>query len=236
MSSMDIINKFWHQEHQALRETPFFKRCRERTLDVDMYKGFLRETYYNASQNVPMFALVSSRLGVSKKRLAKKIYKHCIAELGHEDMALADLRALGEDTSELPYQRGLPSTEALTAFVTYNIERRNPVSFFGYLFCLESLAPADGPDLVASCMKAGVPKTAMSFLLEHTEVDTAHLKLNEEYINGLIENDDDMDAVIYVLKGSCELYGRMMAAAIDNADKHANGSWLRAPWEKPQTR
>ena len=66
--------------------------------------------------------------------------------------------------------------------------------------------------------KAGVPRAAMIFLLEHnTNVDMYHNKLMERYLDGLVLTESDISSAIYTMRGTAKLYAGMLASAFEQA-------------------
>jgi hypothetical protein len=70
----------------------------------------------------------------------------------------------------------------------------------------------------------GIPAGALSFLKEHAENDPAHMKLNRDYLEGFINSEEDLDAVLYGVRGACTLYSSMFQAIHDSL-KPAAADW-----------
>jgi hypothetical protein len=81
---------------------------------------------------------------------------------------------------------------------------------------LEALPTSIGEAAGKTLNKIGIPLGAQSFLKEHTEVDTVHMKWNQEYLEGFLRNEQDFEAVLYGLKGTCELHGLMFDSIMEN--------------------
>jgi pyrroloquinoline quinone (PQQ) biosynthesis protein C len=215
---MEALLHTWEKSLGELLATPFFARLREGSLDIRHYRALLREIYYNTRENPPSFALMAWHLKGSRRDIAKRIYRHCIAEHGHHELALADLRALGVDTSGIPDGRPLPTTEALIAFAVYQVQNRNPLAYLGYVYHLEMLPATLGHALAGQFAAIGVPKNAMSFLAEHAQADEGHAKWLEGYIRDAAEDGDDMAAVIHGAVGTCKLHGVMLQGILDSVE------------------
>ena len=215
MSYSDQIHSAWLQAQQKLFSTPFFQQLKNGSLTLDHYKIFLRETYYNVRENPPTLALMASNLHGKKMGISGKLYRHCSAEFGHHDMALADLQALGYNTEKIPNGRPMPTTEAMLAFAVYQIERSNPLAYLGYMYHLEMLPALSGDGLIRSLSAIGVPKEAMSFLEEHAHLDPVHTKWLQDYFVETIENQEDLDAIIHGAVGTCQLHGIMLQGILD---------------------
>lgn len=223
---LQSIHEAWERSCSELLETPFFRRLREGRLDIRHYRALLREIYYNTRENPPSFALMAWHLKGAKRDIAKRIYRHCIAEHGHHELALADLRALGTDTADIPGGRPLPTTEALIAFAVYQVQNRNPLAYLGYVYHLEMLPATLGHALAGQLAAIGVPREAMSFLSEHAHADEGHTKWLESYIRDTMEDEDDLAAVTYGAVGTCRLHGVMLQGILDAVD--ASVDWKAA--------
>jgi pyrroloquinoline quinone (PQQ) biosynthesis protein C len=186
--------------------------------------GFLRETYHNTYHNPKKMALFMAHLDSDKPQLEAKFLKHTAAEIGHDEMALSDLKVLGGDPDAVRRGRPLPSTEALTAFIVFQIQHRNPLAYLGYLYHLEAMPVRMGADVMACLIALGIPLEATTFLREHAEADPVHIKWNREYMEGFIRDDEDMEAVLYGMRGTCELHGRMFQGILEQGQ-----DWLAVP-------
>lgn len=215
---IEAIREAWEQSLLGLLSGPFFRRMTEGSLTLAHYKALLREIYYNTRENPQSFALMAGHLKGKKRDISKRIFRHCTAEYGHHDMALNDLRSLGMDVSTIPTSRPLPTTEAMIAFAIYHIQHGNPLTYLGYVYHLEMLPAGRGNGIMQSLARIGVPEKAMSFLAEHAHADVGHSKWLEEYFQETIESDEDLEAVIHGVKGTCKLHGIMLQGILDSVE------------------
>lgn len=216
MNAPEIIRSEWESCFEALCQGEFFRRLAARSLTLDHYKAFLREEFHNTTVNPKIMAIFFSRLDSPDYGTAAKLLKHAAMESGHNEMALNDLAALGEDVEAVRQGRALPSTEALAAFVIYGMEHRNPLSFLGYLYHMEAISERMAGTSGDVFGKMGVPEAALSFLREHAEADLIHVKWNREYLKAFIRSAEDLEAVLYGIKGSVLLHGLMFQGIIDS--------------------
>jgi pyrroloquinoline quinone (PQQ) biosynthesis protein C len=186
---------------------------------VRHYKCVLKEIYHYAKEDPQIQALASVYFRGEDRAAVKMFLKHATAEIGHELMALKDLKALGEDVSEIPYSNPLPSTIALTAFPFYQIHYQNPIGYLGYLYFLEHMPTKSGPGYMEALKKAGVPDNALGFLQEHTTVDVGHNRLMQEYLMRLVRSDSDLQSVSYAIQVTAQLYADMLWGAMESAEK-----------------
>lgn len=209
------IRMAWEESVQGLQCGAFFQGLRNHNLTLEHYKLLLRETYYNTRENPESFALMASHLKGKKRAISKRIFRHCLAEYGHHEMALEDLKNLGVDVSSIPTQRPLPTTEAMLAFAIYHIQHRNPLTYLGYVYHLETLPATQGEGIMQALSSMGVPENAQAFLQEHAHADIGHTQWLEEYFEETIESEEDQEAVIHGLKGTCQLHGVMLQGIMD---------------------
>jgi pyrroloquinoline quinone (PQQ) biosynthesis protein C len=182
------------------------------------YKAALQEIYHYSKEDPQIQALAAVYFRGDDRASVKMFLKHATSEIGHDLMALADLRMLGEDVSQVPFTNPLPSTIALTAFPFYQIQYHNPIGYLGYLYFLEYMPTQAGAGYFAALKAAGVPEKAMTFLHEHMTVDVAHNNLMQEYLRRLVRTDADLSAVIYATKVTGYLYGEMLWGAMSSVE------------------
>ena len=111
---------------QSLRETfdtvlsdfnasPAIARLRSGSLGIEHYKAYLRETYYYTRENPQIQALATVFFRGSDREMVSLFMKHATSEIGHDQLALDDLAALGEDVGDIPRGFPLPNTTAFNA-------------------------------------------------------------------------------------------------------------------------
>ena len=107
--------------------------------------------------------------------LLRFIYGHAKEELGHERLALHDLRSQGlvaEDGSDI--DPPLPATDALINYLYGVVLRDGPVPRLGYSYWAESVYPHIAPLLRAARSSLGLADRDMTFFVAHAEIDTGH--------------------------------------------------------------
>lgn len=213
----------WTREVGKLARTPFFHALDQGRLELDHYKVWLRETYYNTRENPQSFALMAGHLTGRHREITPRILRHAAAEFGHHDLALADLQTLGEDVKDIPGRRPLPTTEALIAFAIYNVQHGNPLAYLGYVYHLEMMPALQGNKIIGKLEAMGVPKEAMTFLAEHAHADVGHTKLLEGYFKSVVETEEDLQAVLHGALGTCRLHGVMLQGILEAAE--TNRDW-----------
>lgn len=216
------VKKEFESVHRLFEASPAMQKILSGEMTIDHYKSYLRQTYHYTKDNPQIQALATVYFHGSDRDFVKMFYKHAISEIGHDELALNDLKYLGENVDAVRTENPLPATVALNAFVYYQIYNRNPIGYLGYLFFLEFLPTSSGAGYMQLLKQAGVPSEAMGFLLEHTNVDIYHNKLMEQYLEGLVLTESDLSSVIYTMRGTGKLYADMLQSAFEQADDPAN--------------
>ncbi|MEM1436972.1 MAG: iron-containing redox enzyme family protein [Pseudomonadota bacterium] len=188
-------------------------------LTLAHYKSVLREIYYYSREDPQIQALATVYFRGKDREQVKPFLRHAISEVGHDELALNDLRALGEDVDNLPFQSPLPTTMGLIAYPFYQINYQNPIGYLGYLYFLEHLPTSSGDSIGGALAAAGIPPEAMTFLNEHFTVDFGHNQLMRNYLQELVKSDADRDAVIQGMETTGVLYSAMLQGAIDSAEE-----------------
>lgn len=194
-------------------------RLREGRIGVDHYAAYLRQVFHHTRENPQIQALATVYFRGHQRAAIKRFFSHASAEIGHEQLALSDLKELEVEVDSLPYENPLPETTALIAFPFYQIYNLNPVGYLGYLYFLEFLPTGSGGALMDALAKAGVPPGAMRFLHDHSTIDVAHNRMMETYAQTLITTERELCSVIYAMRATGVLYAGMVEAALASADR-----------------
>jgi Iron-containing redox enzyme len=185
---------------------------------IEHYRSLLKEIFHYAREDPQLQAQATVYFRGSDRDCVKMFFKHATSEIGHDAMALEDLRILGADVSGIPTSNPLPATTALTAYPFYQIQYRKAVGYLGYLYFLEHMPTKQGSTYAQVLSSIGVPREAMTFLLEHMSVDMAHNKLMDVYLERLVKTRADADEIIYAMRVTGQLYAEMISAAFSRAD------------------
>lgn len=218
MSYFDMLNTEFASVLAQFNQSRAMQRLYAGQMSVDHYKSYLRQTFHYTKDNPQIQALATVYFRGSDREFVRMFYKHATSEVGHDMLALNDLVALGEDVSQIKGENPLPDTIALNSFVFWQIYNGDPIGYLGYLFFLEFLPTSSGKSYMALLEKAGVPREAMSFLLEHATVDVGHNRLMQKYAEGLIRDERDFETIVYAMKVTGWLYANMLEGAFAHAD------------------
>lgn len=218
MNKMNILQAEFVKVLQKFQASPAIQRLHKGELTIEHYKSYLRQTYHYSKNSPQIKTLATTYFRGSDRKFVRMFYKHATSEIGHDELALNDLKTLGEDVDHIRIENPLPTTVALNAFAIYQICNRNPIGYLGYSFFLEFLPTSSGTSYMELLEKVGIPREAMSFITEHANVDVYHNKMMEKYVDGLIVSESDLQSVIYTLRGTGELFAHMLESAFKEAE------------------
>jgi pyrroloquinoline quinone (PQQ) biosynthesis protein C len=165
-----------------------------------VYGNWLSQTYRFVCHSTRLLALASSRFELTQNQLHYRFVAHIREEEAHEVVALRDLAALGLSLHEF---RECDETKAFYQAQYYWIEHVSPISFFGYILCLEGIAVQCGKSVFDRISSAFGPE-AGNFLKLHSQEDQGHLKQALSQLEGLSPRDKGL--VIENLEFSSTLY------------------------------
>lgn len=218
MKKIDYIKQEWFKVFEEVSLTAPFQKIAKGEVTVEHYKAVMRQVFHHARENPQIQALATVYFKGKQRELVKGFYRHAISEIGHDQLALNDIKSLGVDVSEIPFERPLPATTALISYAFYQIQHLNPIGYLGYLFHLEFMPTRSGKAYMELFKKIGVPSEAMTFIQDHSTIDIGHNKLMEDYVEKLIQTEDDMESVIYAIKTTAKLYANMIDEAFAQVD------------------
>ena len=176
------------------------------------YLAFLGQAYHHVRHTVPLLMACGSRLGSSHEWLKRAITEYIDEEYGHEQWILNDIAAAGGNPAEVVQYKPHVTTQAMVAYAYHQIDRKNPVGFFGMVHVLEGTSTALAT-LAAEKIKnnLALPDAAFSYLTSHGSLDLEHVKFFESLVNQLTARDDQQ-AVIDTADAIYHLYGEMFRA------------------------
>jgi hypothetical protein len=223
------VSETWEECFEEIKKGEFFAALAGGGFLLSFYKGFLRETFHNASLNPRLGSLFHAHFRSRLPALESRLVKNNARSVGHSELAIADLRLLGEDTAAIRNERALPATEAMAGFIAFQIQHRNPLAYLGYLYHLDAAAAVLGPLALKALAPSGVPGGAMSFLKEHADGTPQHLEWTLQYVDGFADTEENLDAVLYGLRGTCELHGASLRSLSDRARRESDWDMSPAP-------
>jgi hypothetical protein len=219
MSTFQQLSAAFGAVQASFLQSPGPRRLQTGSVGVAHYAAYLRQVFHHTRENPQIQALATVYFRGHQRAAIKRFFRHASAEIGHDQLALEDLKELGQAVEALPFQNPLPQTTALISFPFYQIHNLNPVGYLGYLYFLEFLPTGSGGALMDALAGAGVPRGAMRFLHDHSTIDVAHNRMMESYAETLITTERELQSTLYAMRVTGELYASMVEAAFASADR-----------------
>ncbi len=204
-------------ERERLLAAPVIESCRNGTITRETYIAFLTQAYYHVRHTVPLLMATGGRLDQQHEWGRAAIAEYIEEEYGHQEWILNDIAACGGDAEAVRNgQPGLP-IELMVAFLYDQIQRGNPMGFFGMVHVLEGTSVAIALN-VADQIKTGLglPPNATSYLSSHGALDQEHLKFFESLMDR-VTDPAEQAAIIHSSKVVYRLYGDMLRELTEKA-------------------
>lgn len=203
----DRLQEETQQERQELFSLPIIQRALQGQINLEQYIAFLSQAFHHVKHTVPLLMACGSRLGHQHEWLRKALAEYIEEEIGHEEWILSDIEICGGSQEAVRHSSPNLATESMVAYAYHQIDRLNPVGFFGMVYVLEGTSTALATN-AANIIKQSLnlPPSAFSYLTSHGSLDLEHVKFFENIMNQLT-NEADKAAVIYCAKRFYALYG-----------------------------
>lgn len=206
MQFFDTLRHRTDHSRQELFAVPVIQDALRGDIALGQYRAFLCQAYHHVRHTVPLLMACGSRLHRRHEWLRTAVAEYIEEETGHEEWILSDLAACGGDPDKVRASRPHASTELMIAYAYHQVDRGNPVGFFGMVHVLEGTSTALATNAAASIQRAlDLPASAFSYLNSHGSLDVAHVRFFEGLMNRL-SDDEDKDAVIHCARMIYTLY------------------------------
>ena len=192
---------------QDLLRIPILQDALQGRIALHQYLAFLTQAYHHVRHTTPLLMACGSRLPDRLDWLRGAVAEYIEEEIGHDEWILSDIAACGADADAVRRSKPRLETDVMVAYAYHQIDRRNPVGFFGMVHVLEGTSTAIAT-AAAEAIRAGLnlPAKAFSYLTSHGSLDLEHVKLFEGLMNKL-DDPDDRKAVIDCATAMYRLYG-----------------------------
>ncbi len=210
MSFYQTLHTATTPARERMLAAPVIAACRNGQINRDIYLAFLTQAYYHVRHTVPLLMATGARLGQDYEWVRGAIAEYIDEEYGHQEWILNDIAACGGDAESVRQGQPGQPIELMVAFLHDQIQRGNPMGFFGMVHVLEGTSVAIALT-VADQLKngLGLPADAMSYLSSHGTLDQEHLKFFESLMNK-VEDPADQQAIIHASNMVYRLYGDML--------------------------
>ncbi len=218
MRFYDTLRQRTEADRQQLFSIPVIQDALRGEIVIEQYIAFLAQAYHHVKHTVPLLMACGSRLDDEHGWLRKAVAEYIEEELGHEEWILSDIAASGGSPSLVRNSRPHPATEVMVAYAYHQIDRCNPVAFFGMVHVLEGTSTALATQAADTMRLAlDLPQEAFSYLTSHGSLDLGHVAFFEGLMNR-VERPDDREAVVHGARMIYRLYGDIFRGLPRRAD------------------
>lgn len=216
MSFYQMLQDATAQDRARLLDAPVIEACRSGKIDQQTYIAFLTQAYYHVRHTVPLLMATGGRLDQAHEWVRAAIAEYIDEEYGHQEWILNDIAACGGDVEAVRQGEPCLPIELMVAFLYDQIQRGNPMGFFGMVQVLEGISVAIALN-VADQLKSGLglPAQAMTYLSSHGALDQEHLKFFASLMDR-VEDPTEQAAIIHASKVVYRLYGDMLRELTEN--------------------
>ncbi len=194
------------QERLQLTSIPVIQQALRGDISKSQYVAFLGQAFHHVRHTVPLLMACGSRLTNTHYWLQEAIAEYIEEEIGHDEWVLNDIRACGEDAERVRQSVPHFETEMMVAYAYHQIDRGNPLGFFGMVHVLEGTSVALATNAASSIQTSlSLPDTAFSYLNSHGSLDQGHVKFFENLMNK-IQNPADQNDILHCARRFYRLY------------------------------
>ena len=173
--------------------------------DPKSYAVYLAQTYYYVRHSCRLLAFSAGLSEFSSQGYFGRSIAHIKEEVGHENLAKADISNLGFNLENF-YELGV--TRALYESQYYKTQQQHPSALLGYIIALEGCAVNSVPLVFKRIEKSHSPKS-MAFLKLHSDEDPDHLeKAFQQYEKLSFENKKFVEDNFVQ---TCQLFSMMLS-------------------------
>lgn len=196
----------------ALLGIPIIQDAVQGRIALHQYVAFLAQAYHHVRHTAPLLMACGSRLPRRLAWLRDATAQYIDEEIGHDEWILSDIAACGADAEAVRNGKPALETEVMVAYAYHQIDRGNPVAFFGMVHVLEGTSTAIAT-AAADGMRAalGLPPAAFTYLTSHGSIDTEHVTFFENLVNRL-DDPRDREAIVDCATAMYRLYGDIFRA------------------------
>lgn len=196
-------------DRQALQSLEFISRGVGGRLDREDYIAFLSQAYHHVKHTVPLLMCCGGRLPERYEWLRVAVAEYIEEETGHQEWILNDIAAAGGDANAVRTGQPALSTELMVSYAYDQVQRCNPIAFFGMVQVLEGTSIAVA-DMAANAIQQtlGLPNAAFTYLKSHGALDVGHV----DFFKGLmdrIDTPEDQRCIVHAAKVFYRLYGNI---------------------------
>ncbi|TNE75212.1 MAG: AMP-dependent synthetase [Gammaproteobacteria bacterium] len=210
MAFFDRLQQETAEARSHVLGAPVITAIQEQRFGLEGYTWFLTQAYHHVKHTVPLMMSCGGRLPERLEFVRKALVEYIEEEYGHHEWILNDLDACGEDKEAIRHGRPDTSIELMVSYLYDQIDRGNPIAFFGMVQVLEGTSIELATPLGEQIQKQlGLPNQAFSYLYSHGALDQEHFEFFRNLMDS-ITDPDDQSAIIESANMVYRLYGDML--------------------------
>lgn len=195
-------------------ESPLAKEIKQILLSGDrkLYALWLIQVAHLTKHTSVHQALVGTRHKEISHVYMKFCFEHAQEEVGHEMMALHDLKKIGAPAAtieDLPSP--LQATDQLNAYLYYVSQFGHPTTRLGFSYWAEKCYPFVQAMAVDTQKSLGLNNSQMTFFVSHSKIDEKHAEDVEHVLKQVCKSERDWHAVEEGMKTSLSLATQIFA-------------------------
>jgi len=210
MTFFDELTAQTQEARNYLLSAPVIEAVPQGRFDLESYQYFLTQAFHHVKHTVPLMMACGGRLPQDKEWVREALAEYIEDEYGHQEWILNDLAACGVDKEAVRHGRPHIAIELMVAFLYDQIERQNPMAFFGMVMVLEGTSIKLATQMGKIVQQTlDLPNQAFSYLYSHGDLDQDHFQFFQNLMNR-ITNESDQRAIIHSANVVYPLYGDML--------------------------
>jgi pyrroloquinoline quinone (PQQ) biosynthesis protein C len=211
MTFFETLEAETRAERQQLMTVTLIQDALRGRISLPQYVAFLNQAYHHVRHTVPLLMACGSKLPRTLDWLRKAVAEYIDEEIGHDEWILSDIAACGADPEAARTSRPHFTTELMVAYAYHQIDRCDPVGFFGMVHVLEGTSTAIATNAAASIQNAlALPPSAFTYLTSHGSLDIAHVETFKGLMNRVGREHEP--AVVHCARAIYRLYADMFRA------------------------
>jgi hypothetical protein len=194
------------------RFNPLFTKARDGSLTADCVARYLANIHYLIRYTPTYLARARDRaLAIGDERLALHYQHKQGEEVGHDTWAERDLERVSVHARTPVERDAVPAMHGLIAYLARMIDD-DPALYLAYILLSEHLTVILGPEWLRLLEeRCGIPRTSMTVVGNHAELDQEHVEHALDEIDDLVADPRKLSRLRDALRESCAYFDRFCA-------------------------
>ena len=169
------------------RSNPLYKRAEDGSLSANCIATYLTNIHHLICYTPAYLMRARDRAAALGDAALAAHYQHkCGEEVGHEAWAERDLERVAPQALRPVERAAVPSMHALVGYLARLIDQ-DPALYLSYILFAEHLLVVLGPEWLEMLeTRCGIPRSSMTVIGNHIELDKAHVEEALDQIDVLV--------------------------------------------------